>query len=365
MRSDLLEIVVSHPWFRWGVAIVVVAAGAATLAAVRSFLHRRLVRAAPLTENRLDDLLADLVGRTRLPFLAALPTLITCSILDLPESVERVARGLALLLCLIQAGAWGSTALREIVERRFAAATGAAEDPARRTVARMAALGARVAMWIVLLLLALDNAGVDITALITGLGVGGVAVALATQNVLGDVFASVSILLDKPFVPGDFIVVGDFMGTVEHIGIKTTRVRSLTGEQIIFSNADLLQSRVRNYKRMADRRVLLRLGVVYQTPCDQLERIPGLLRQIVEAQEGVRFDRAHFASFGDFALTFEVVFYVLSPDYNRYMDIQQRVHMAVFRRFEQEGIAFAYPTQTLFLENRMERGALQVPVIVK
>jgi small-conductance mechanosensitive channel len=156
-------------------------------------------------------------------------------------------------------------------------------------------------------------------------------------------------VLDKPFVVGDFIVTGDFMGTVEQIGVKTTRVRSLGGEQIIFANGDLLGSRVRNYKRMAERRVLFRFGVVYQTTADQLERIPAMMRAIAEEQPGVRFDRAHFAAYGDFALDFEVVYYVLAPDYNIYMDTQQAINLAIFRRFEAEGIGFAYPTQTLYV----------------
>jgi small-conductance mechanosensitive channel len=205
-------------------------------------------------------------------------------------------------------------------------------------------------LWALLTLVALGNLGVDITALVAGLGVGGVAVALATQNILGDVFASVSILLDKPFVPGDFVIIDDYMGTVENIGIKTTRIRSLGGEQIVFSNADLLRSRLRNYKRMAERRVVFRLGVVYQTTPETLKHVPDILREIVEAQDGTRFDRSHFVSYGDFALVFETVYYVVSPDYNRYMDINQAINLEIARRFADTGIEFAYPTQTLLVQ---------------
>ena len=169
-------------------------------------------------------------------------------------------------------------------------------------------------------------------------------------HILGDLFASVSILLDKPFVPGDFVVVADFKGTVEHIGVKTTRVRSLGGEQIVFSNNDLLQSRLRNFKRMNERRVLFKLNVDYLTSAEQIESIPPLLRQIVEAQQGTRFDRAHFASYGDSSLLFEVVYFVLTPDYNRYMDVQQAINLEIYRRFAASGIAFAYPTHTVVLK---------------
>ena len=206
--------------------------------------------------------------------------------------------------------------------------------------------------WIsgVVLLLALDNLGVDITALVAGLGVGGIAVALAVQNILGDLFASLSIVLDKPFEVGDFIVVGEFLGTVENVGLKTTRVRSLGGEQLVFANSDLLGARVRNYKRMQERRILFRFGVLYQTPPDQLEQIPVMVREIIEALPEVRFDRAHFFTFGDSSYDFEVVYWMQTPEYNRYMDTQQAINLALVRRFAEADIDFAYPTRTLFVE---------------
>jgi small-conductance mechanosensitive channel len=207
----------------------------------------------------------------------------------------------------------------------------------------------RLVVWTAVLLVLLDNLGVDITALVAGLGVGGIAVALAAQNILGDLFASLSIVLDKPFVVGDFIAIGEFLGSVEHVGLKTTRLRSLSGEQVVFSNADLLGSRVRNYGRMFERRVLFSLGVTYQTPPDKMRRIPVMIREIVESQDRVRFDRAHFQGFGDFALLFEVVYYVLSREYNVHMDIQQSINMTLLERFAAEGIEFAYPTQTVFV----------------
>jgi small-conductance mechanosensitive channel len=202
----------------------------------------------------------------------------------------------------------------------------------------------------VALLLILDNLGIDITALVAGLGVGGIAVALAVQNILGDLFASLSIVLDKPFAVGDFIIIDDYLGSVEHVGLKTTRLRSLSGEQLVMSNADLLSSRIRNYGRMYERRIVFSLGVTYQTPRDKLKKIPGIIRDAVEAQDQTRFDRSHFKGYGSFSLDFETVYHVLQPDYNLYMDIQQAVNFAIHERFEAEGIEFAYPTQTLFVE---------------
>jgi small-conductance mechanosensitive channel len=186
------------------------------------------------------------------------------------------------------------------------------------------------------------------------LGVAGIAVALALQNVLSDLFASMSIALDKPFVIGDFIIIGDFMGTVEKIGVKTTRLRSLSGEYLIFANSDMLSSRIRNYTRMHERRIVFSLGVTYNTPYEKLHLIPTMIQKIIEAQEETRFDRAHFASYGDFSLNFEIVYYVLSADYNRYMDIQQAINLAIFKAFEDTGIEFAFPTQTLYMANPVE-----------
>jgi small-conductance mechanosensitive channel len=211
------------------------------------------------------------------------------------------------------------------------------------------------------LLAALDNLGVDITALVAGLGVGGIAVGLALQDVLKDTFAALSIILDKPFELGDFVVVDDLAGNVEHIGIKTTRVRSLSGEQLVFGNGDLLSSRIRNFKRLVERRGLFTFGVLYSTPADTLERIPEMVREIVDGLETTRFDRAHFKAFGDSSMDFEVVYYVLDAEYLTFMDLQQAINLALVRRFADEGIEFAYPTRTLFLEPG--QGALRTELV--
>lgn len=221
-------------------------------------------------------------------------------------------------------------------------------DPSAVTTVYAFRIASLVALWTVAFLAAVDNLGFDVTALLAGLGIGGVAIALATQSILGDLFASLSIVIDKPFVVGDFIRVGEDLGTVERIGLKTTRVRSLSGEQLIFGNADLLKSRIRNFKRMAERRVLFRVGVTYQTPLALLERIPGMVREIIEQQLQTRFDRGHFAEFGASEYAFEFVYHVLSPDYNPYMDVQQQVNLAIVRAFEEHGIEIAYPTRVIF-----------------
>jgi small-conductance mechanosensitive channel len=203
-------------------------------------------------------------------------------------------------------------------------------------------------VWTATFLLVLDNLGFDVTALITGLGVGGIAVALAVQNVLGDLFASVSIVIDKPFVVGDSIAIGDFVGTVESVGLKTTRLRSVSGEQIVMANSDLLQSRIRNHKRAVQRRNVFGIGVTYDTPPEQLRRVSEIVREAIEAEgERARFDRAHLMRFGASSLDFEAVWFTLDPDYKLYMDQQERIFLRVLEKLGEAGIELAFPTQTV------------------
>jgi small-conductance mechanosensitive channel len=205
-------------------------------------------------------------------------------------------------------------------------------------------------VWVVALLMLLANLGVKIMPLVAGLGVGGVAIALAVQNVLGDLFASLSIALDKPFKVGDFLVIGEEKGTVAQIGIKSTRLRSLTGEMIVMSNGDLLQSRVRNYGLLFERRASFTIGIVYETPPELIPQVPGLIEGAIRAQPKTRFDRSHFKTFGDSALVYEAVYFVLDAEYNTYMDIQQAINLRILEEFAARHISLAYPTTKLWIE---------------
>jgi len=205
-------------------------------------------------------------------------------------------------------------------------------------------------LWVIVFITALDKFGVNVTTLVTGLGIGGVAIALAVQNVLGDLFAALSIVFDKPFDVGDSIAVDQMQGTVERIGLKTTRVRSVSGEQIIISNSELLKSRIRNYKRQLDRRVVFTTDVTYGTTPETVARIPGMIREVVSSQQPVRFDRSHFTQYTDSALRIETVYFVLDADYGRYLDIQQMINLELLRRFRAEQIELAFPTRTVVLE---------------
>ncbi len=302
-----------------------------------------------------EEVVSDVLAKTRVYFLLALALYGGAVFMGWDERGMKLIGWLLTLAAILQAGRWGNSLLTlwtERYRRRHLA-----DNASSVTTMQAFSFLGRLVLWSVVLLLALSNLGVDVTALIAGVGVTGIAVGLALQNVLGDLFASLSIVLDKPFVLGDFLIVGEHIGEVEHIGLKSTRVRSLGGEQIIFSNGDLLSSRIRNYKRMIERRVLFSLGVTYQTPHANLAAIPSMLREIIEAQGATRFDRAHFKGYADSSLTFEVVYYVLSAEYNRYMDIQQAVNLAIYERFEQKGIDFAYPTQTVYLQPSGGKGA--------
>ncbi|MCK5584479.1 mechanosensitive ion channel family protein [Candidatus Bipolaricaulota bacterium] len=318
------------------------------------FAVRRLRAVVIKTPGRFDDLVVDLLEKTRFLFIFVVSLYAGSLILVLPDFAEEALPVVFVLTLLLQAGYWGNAFvafwIRRGIRRKL--------DEDAATATSLAALGfvAKVVLWTVVILLMLDNLGVNVTTLIATLGVGGIAIALAVQNILSDLFASLSIILDKPFVIGDFIIVGELMGTVERIGLKTTRVRSLTGELIIFSNSDLLSSRVRNYKRMYERRIAFSIGVTYQTSPEMVEEIPAVIEEIVSGQLDVRFDRCHFKTFGDFAIIFETVYYVLVPDYGAYMNVQQAINLAIMWAFAERHIEFAYPTQTLFVQRDSSEG---------
>jgi len=207
-------------------------------------------------------------------------------------------------------------------------------------------------VWTLGIIFILDNLGVNVTTLISGIGIGGIAVAIAAQAVLGDAFSAFSIFMDKPFEIGDFIIVDNFMGTVENIGIKTTRVRSLDGELLIFANSDLTKSRIKNYKQLKNKRVAFHVKIQYGTPVEKVTQVQLIIKKIINDTADVRLDRVHFQSFSDFALVFEIVYFVLSSNYNVYMDSQQTINIGIMKAFQEEGIKFAYPTQTLQLERK-------------
>ena len=336
----------------------VIAAGLVTLVLlVKWLVINRLMAMAQRTRNTFDDSLASAARSTSLWLLAFPAVYIAASSLRLPDKVGDALRMLATLALLVQLGLWVLSLVNAWIERSEVSAR--ASNAAMATGMAVMRFGAKVVVWSLVLLLVLDNLGIEVTALIAGLGIGGIAVALAVQTTLGDVLASLTILMDKPFAVGDFIVVENFMGTVENVGIKTTRVRSLEGEQIIFPNNDLLQTRIRNYQRQRERRVHFIINVLFQTPPEQLEQLPDILREIVTRQPHTRFERAHFKSIGESAFTFEVVYWMLKADYNLYMDTQQAINLAILRDFEAADVNLAYPTQKVIVSARPKEMPLE------
>ena len=343
-RSYLGNSVESWLW-ALGAAIV--------LAFVFNFILKRFVRSfagfAEKTETDFDDLVSALVEKTSIVLIIIFSVYVATFFLDLTQQIREFRKSVIVICLLVQVGFWGGGFIDYYVTKKLAdvgAGAGA-------SITHIKSLGffAKSVLWVILVILTIDNLGFDPTTIIAGLGVGGIAVALALQNVLGDLIASLSIIFDKPFEVGDFIVIDSMSGDVEHIGLKTTRLRSLSGEQLVLSNNDLLQSRIKNYKRMNTRRILFSLGVVYETPYDNLVKIPGLIREIIDTEPKTRFGRAHFSSYGDFALNYDIVYFVLTPSFDDYMDIQQNVNLKIFKRFSEEGIEFAYPTRKVFLDS--------------
>ncbi|HEX5074847.1 MAG TPA: mechanosensitive ion channel family protein [Gemmatimonadaceae bacterium] len=329
-------------WLIAGIVFVVIGT---TLVIVRTLLARRLEKVAARTSTTADDAVVDLLRRTRYFFILTAAVAGATFFLELPKRALAVGHVLGTIALILQFAIWGNGLInfwfQNYAERK------ADSDLASRTTIAAFGYVARAILWTMLLLVGLNRLGIDVTALVTGLGVGGIAVALAVQNVLGDIFAALAIVLDKPFVVGDSIAVDTLSGTVEHVGLKTTRIRSVNGEQLIFSNTDLLKSRIRNFKRMQQRRVVLTIGVSYDTPPDTVARIPAMLKEAVESQQQVRFDRSHFMSYGDSSLVFETVYFVLTADYLTFANVNQAVNLAVLRRFAVEKIEFAFPTRTI------------------
>lgn len=331
----------------WLIAGLIATVIYAVLAIARRLLISRLGALAARTETDIDDAIVDLIKNTRAFFIAAVAVGAALRGLEVHAKLVGPLSALLQLLVLVQVGLWISGLIGFIVER---AMTKRRETADRIGIAAVRAIGVtiKVVSWIVIAIVAVQFIfDKPVTALVTGLGVGGIAIALAVQNILGDLLAAVAIVFDRPFDVGDTIAVDSLVGTVEQIGLKTTRLRSVTGEQLILGNGELLKSKLRNYKRMYERRALMNIDITYDTPPKVIEQIPAMMKEIVEAQKSVRFERSHFAGFEESALRIETVYFVLDPDYTRFMDVQQAVNLEVLRRFTAQGIKFAFPTSTV------------------
>ncbi|TWI67489.1 small-conductance mechanosensitive channel [Pseudoduganella lurida] len=342
-------VVLGNDLTSWAIALGITAAVCIVLYTVNGVLVRRIGAFAAHTATHIDDMAVKILSKTSSLFIIVMGVYAGCQWLEMSAKSEALVRNLAVAALLLQVARWIDVGVRGWID--FYRKKRGATDVASTTSTAALTFVVRAALWLIIVLMILDNFGVNVTTLVASLGIGGIAVALAVQNILGDLFSSVSILLDKPFVVGDSITVDKLAGTVEYVGLKTTRIRSLNGEQIVFSNSDLLKSRIHNNKRMQTRRIVFAVGITYDVTEQQLRAIPDMLKEIVSSQEQVRFDRAHFKSYGPSSLDFEVVYTMLTADYGVFMDVQQAINMELFCRFAREKIDFAYPTQTIKLDN--------------
>jgi small-conductance mechanosensitive channel len=347
------QLLLGNSGWEWLTAVLIGGAVWTGLWIVRKAIASRYKGYSSARNPTAIRLIAYLIGNTKQVLFLAIALDAAQGTLTFPPRIQHIVSNIVLLLILFQVGLWAGRTLR------FYLATKEAERGADRVFAGSLDIINFVAgmlIWSLLILVALDNFGVNITALLAGLGVGGVAVALALQNVLGDLFASLSIALDKPFVVGDSLTIDGFVGKVEHIGIKTTRLRSESGEQIILSNADILKSRVRNHGRAAELRALATIRVAYGTPIEKLKAIPALMERIVREHEEARFERCHLKTLGDSSLFFELSYFVRQPSINPLLDLQQAVNFRILDEFKELGVEFAYPAQLVVLD-RLEPAA--------
>ncbi len=317
---------------------------------IKRIFKNRLKNLIRKSKMNLDDYLIPLLSQTRWFSILAVGLWGGSLVLALPADIQNWFIRIVKFVLVLQVGFWGTGVISLYIDRGVKAKVEEDQGEDATTLDALGLIG-KIILWVILFLIILDNLNVEISSLVASLGIGGIAVALALQNILGDLFASLSITIDKPFAIGDFVAVDDFEGDVEDIGLKSTRIRSLSGEELIFSNMDLLNSRIRNFKRLEKRRISFTIGVVYGTPVEKMKKIPGMIEDIISPIENVEFDRAHFKTLGDFSLDFAVVYHVLDPAYASYLDIQQVINLEIYQQFEKDGIEFAYPTQTIMLDS--------------
>jgi len=312
---------------------------------IYAIILKRLAKAAEQTRTDIDDALVRVFASIKPPFYYFLAFYFGIRMIVINEFMLKVI-GAVLVIWVTYLVINGVQVAIEFTARKITKE----RDVDSKPTVHLLSIITKITLWTLGFLLLLSNLGIDITSLIAGLGIGGVAVALALQNILTDLFSSFAIYFDKPFKIGDFIIVGDKMGVVKKIGIKTTRVQALQGEELIFSNRELTSVTIQNFKKMQSRRIQFNFGVLYETPAEKVKQIPETVKKIAESIKGVRFDRCHFKEFGASSLNFEVVYYIDSSDYNVYMDTQQEINLKIMGDFASRGIGFAYPTTTVYLK---------------
>ncbi|HNZ26412.1 MAG TPA: mechanosensitive ion channel family protein [Spirochaetota bacterium] len=301
------------------------------------------------TNTNLDDLIVNIVKKNMFPLTSYGSFYLALKYLKINALLSKVVSILGLIIFLVNVVNIISKLLKYYIEN------GSDKNPERSeriNILKGIFPAIEIILWGIGVVFLMDNLGFNISAVVAGLGIGGIAVAMGAQKILGDIFSYLFILIDKPFEIGDYIVLGEYNGNIERIGLKTTRVRSLGGEQLVFSNSDIASSRIRNYKSMRERRVVFSIGVTYDTPVETLKSMPGIIKNLIEKNGGVRFDRAVFSSFGDYSLKFEAVYFVLTGDYKVFAEIQQAINFDILEIFKSKEIKFAFPTNTVYINKK-------------
>ncbi len=346
MKELLEQVYYGNTVGQYAIALSIIIGSIIVVRIFRKRLLNQIKKWTEKTETKLDDYIISGVEKFGLPILTFLAIYIGLSYLTFTEKVDKFIGHAMVVVITFYVIRLLSSVIRLTLESYISQQEGGQEKLKQLNGIMLIF---NVLIWAVGLLFLFDNLGYNVTTIIAGLGIGGIAIALAAQNILGDLFNYFVIFFDRPFEVGDFITVDDKKGTVEHIGIKTTRLLSVNGEQLAFSNSDLTKSRIHNYKRMDRRRVVFTIGVVYSTTHEKLQQIPGIIKEIITNQQLVTFDRAHFASFGTYSLNFEVVYFIESAEYVPYMDAQEAINLKIFKAFDEAKIEFAYPTQTVLV----------------
>ena len=347
LNSFLTAELFRNPVSSYIYAAILFAVALAILYFLRHIVFARLNELAARTETDLDDLAMQLINMVRPLEYGLIAFYLAVRHLNRAPGFDKAFIVVILVVFTYRA----ITLVQHLLNywiNKIVAQRGLSES-ARKSVVNSTQVILRALIWAAAALFILDNLGVNVSAVLTGLGIGGVAVALAAQAILGDLFNFFVILLDKPFNIGDFVVSDSVSGTIEHIGLKSTRIRSISGEIVVVSNSNLLSSRIRNYKDLDKRRVVFKTGVIYQTGTEKLRKIPALIKAAVIGRTGTEFERSNLFNTGDSSIDFETVYYITSGDYNIYMDTQEQVLLGIIESFVKEGIRFAYPTQTLFV----------------
>src|SRR5690554_5721788 len=354
MNDILQRSILSNTVYDYLIAIGIIVIGFMVIWLFRGPVLRKLQSLTDKTTTNIDDYIVTSIQRFGIPALYVLLVSSALRYLTLSPRLSLILYYLTIIIITVLIIRFISSTVLVLLTKSVRIQSGG-EEKVKQLYGVMVIIN--VFIWSVGILFLLNNLGLNVTAIIASLGIGGIAVALAAQNIVGDIFNYFVIFFDRPFEVGDFVAIDDKSGVIEYVGLKTTRVKTLSGEQLVFSNSDLTNSRIHNFKKMERRRVVFKVEVTYQTTHDQLKEIPKLLTEIVLSQKPVTFDRAHFASYGESSLNFEVVYYVESGQYNLFMDIHQNINLAIYEEFEKRGIEIAYPTRTLFInKNEDDRG---------